>query len=181
MITKRDQDILNFIQDFHIATSNQIHRLFFSLTSPRYTRRRLKYLVDEGHIKRARSTIDNSYAYYTERKPQQLHHDLIRAELYTHIQREYTLLEWTNEAPVDNIRPDALCYIDSHGIIFPVLIEVHLSNSFNFDKYKIDFLPIFGIMPRVVVCTDRNISIPRTNVKFRIVNFDMTGLDRILK
>ena len=169
MITCRDQDIINFLEDFHIATSSQLHRLFYNLTSPRYTRKRLHYLCDCGHIKRARSTIDNSYAYYTDRKPAQLHHDLIRTELYTSIKSKYDLLNWHNEATVGHIRPDALCYINHSGIVFPVLVEVHLSNKFDFDKYKMDFRPILGTQPRVIICTDREVKLPVSAIKFKLV------------
>lgn len=181
MITCRDQDILNFLQDFHIATVNQIHKLFFKFASPRYTRKRLKYLTDSGIIKRARSLIDNSYAYYIDKKPQQIHHDLIRSELYMNIKNNYEILLWSNEAPVSNIRPDALCYIKHSGIVFPVMVEVHLSNKFDFDKYKQDFKPIFGIVPRVIICTDRQTKPPVLPVKFKIVGLDMSGLDTLLK
>ena len=182
MITCRDQDILNFLQEFHIGTSNQIHRLYFHLTSPRYTRKRLWYLVDCGLIKRARSTIDNSYAYYVNKKPVQLHHDLIRAEIYSHIKAKYDLLEWHNEAPVGNIRPDALCYIQHSGIVFPLIIEVHLNNKFDFDKYKnLDFKALFGVVPKVIICTDREVKLPLLPIKFKIVGLDMSGLDTLLK
>jgi hypothetical protein len=181
MITKKDQDVLNFLTDFHIGTCNQIHKLFYNLTSIQYTRKRLKYLYDNDYIKRARSTIDNSYAYYIDRKPVQLHHDLIRAELYANIKSRYDLLEWTNEAPVSNIRPDALAYVKHVGIVFPLMIEIHLSNGFNFDKYKIDFKPIFGTNPRVIICTDREVKPPVYAVKFKIVGLDMSNLDSLLK
>lgn len=181
MITKRDQDILNFLQDFHITTSNQIHSLFYNLVSSRYTRKRLKYLTDEGLIKRTRSTIDNSYAYYIDRKPVQLHHDLIRAELYTAIKKRFDLLEWNNEVPVSHIRPDALAYINHCGIVFPIMIEIHLNNKFDFDKYKMDFKPIFGITPKVIICTDRQVSMPLTGIKFKIIGLDMKGLESLLK
>lgn len=181
MITKRDQDILNFLQDFHIATSAQLHRLFFPTASPRYSRKRLRYLADCGYIKRARSTIDNSHAYYVDKKPVQMHHDLIRAELYTAIRSRFDLLEWNNEAPVSHIRPDALAYIKSAGIVFPIMVEVHLNNKFDFDKYKMDFRPIFGISPRVIICTDREVKPPVSTVKFKLVGLDMSGLDTLLK
>jgi len=176
MITRRDQDILNAIETFHVLTVSQIHRLFFHLVSPRYTRRRLKYLADQGYIKRTRSTIDNSYAYYIDKKSllQQIHHDLIRAELYVTLKQRYDVLEWHNEYTIDHIRPDALAYI-KHGTVHPVLVEVHLSNQFNFDKYKMDFMPIFGVKPTIIICTDRHINIPSTQ-KFRIVGIDYTGV-----
>lgn len=184
MITKRDQDILNFIEEFHAATSSQINRLFFANTSYRYGLKRLHYLYSQGFIHRRRSTINNDYAYYINNKSllQQLHHDLIRAELYSHINNTFKVLQWNNEAPVSSIRPDALCYIENHGIVFPVLVEVHLNNKFNFDKYKgIDFVNLFGVPPRVLICTDRKVTIQSMQgIKFKVIGFDMAGLDSIL-
>jgi hypothetical protein len=188
MITKRDQDIYNFIEDFHAATASQLHALFFNNTSYRYSRKRLQYLSEEGFIKRTRSTINNDYAYYIKKYSllQQLHHDLIRTELYTHLKQRYYLLEWNNEMTIANIRPDALTYINDHGIVFPVFVEIHLNNKFNFDKYKEliknnDLRAMFGIMPRVVICTDRQVTVPNIGIKFKVVGLDMSGLDSIFK
>lgn len=189
MITKRDQDILNFIEEFHIATSSQIQKLFFKNTSYRYSRKRLQYLFNQGFIKRTRSTINNDYAYYIGKKQsllQQVHHDLIRAELYVALINTYEILEWNNEMVIENIRPDALTYIRNHGIVFPVFIEVHLSNRFDFDKYK-DFIrdndlrAVFGITPRVIICTDRQVTIPNIGIKFKVVGLDMSGVDTLFK
>jgi hypothetical protein len=187
MITKRDQDIINFLEDFHIATSNQIHKLFFSNISIRYSRTRLDYLQKEGYIKRTKSTIDNCFAYYINKKPSQIHHDLIRSELYSHIKKQYTVLEWNNEQTIVNIRPDALCFINDHDIVFPVLIEIHLNNKFNFDKYSDliknnDIKAIFGIMPKVLICTDREMTIKQNiGLKFKLIDLNMNGLESILK
>jgi hypothetical protein len=181
MITKRDQDILNFLEEFHIATSGQLHKLFFPKTSYQYSSGRLLYLSEQGHIKRTQNTIGNGYAYYADRKPVQLHHDLIRSEVYTSIKTKYNVLDWQNEAPVEHIRPDALTYINHSGIVFPVLIEIHLSNGFDFDKYKMDFIPIFGTNPRVVICTDRELKLPQLAIKFKLVGLDMSGIDTLFK
>lgn len=79
-----------------------------------------------------------------------------------------------------------MAFIDDHGIEFPVFIEVHLSNKFDFDKYenlikKTDLRALFGIMPRVVICTDRHVTVPKINLKFVIVGIDMQGLDSLFK
>lgn len=186
LITKRDQDIINLLDDFHIATTNQIHRLFFQNTSYRYTTKRLEYLFNQNYIKRTKSTIDNCFAYYTDKKPIQIHHDLIRSEIYSRIKIKYDLLEWSNEFTIESIRPDALCYIKDNGIIFPLLVEVHLSNKFNFDKYLYliknnDLKQIFGLMPRVLIVTDRDIKIPSMGIKFKVVDLDMKGLDSLFR
>ena len=186
MITKRDQDIINFLDDFHIATSEQIHKLFFPGIAVRSRNARLKYLLDTGFIKMTRSTIDNSYAYYVGKKPYQIHHDLIRTELYTHLKGKYNVLEWHNEYTIGNIRSDAYCYIRHNGIPYPVFVEIHLHNKFNFDKYKIlcdtmDLKAVFSIVPRVIICTDRSITIPNMPIKFKVVDIEMKDLDSIFE
>jgi hypothetical protein len=61
MITKRDQDVLNFLEDFHIATSGQIQGLFFPDTY-RYCMKKLSDLCEEGFLRHTISTINNCRA-----------------------------------------------------------------------------------------------------------------------
>jgi hypothetical protein len=195
VVTSRDQDIFNFLEEFHIASANQIQKLFFNNKTKRYSRLRLEYLYNQGHLKRTRSTVDNCYAYYLEKKPVQIHHDLVRSELFVNLKNRYTILDWSNESPVVNIRPDAVAYfqnnsfayIKDHGIEFPVFIEIHLNNKFNFDKYqelikKVDLRSIFdNKMPRVIICTDRQVTVPNIGIKFKVVGINMKGIESIFK
>lgn len=177
MITQRDQDILNFLEEFHAATTSQLQRLFFHGTSYRYSCKRLQCLYEQGFLKRMRSTISNEYAYYLKKSSmlQQIHHDLIRTELYVSIKEQYKLLEWNNEMPISNIRPDALAYIE-YGL--PLMIEIHLSNRFNFEKYKQNFIPLFGIQPRIIIVSDKKINPPDS--RYRIIKTNMQGVGKIL-
>jgi hypothetical protein len=192
IISTNDQNVLNFISDFHIATSGQIYQLFFP-GKYRYCMKRLKTMQDEGFIKRTNSTIDNCYAYYIDKKPCQIHHDLIRAELFTALNKRFKVVSWENEEPIKNIRPDATAfvhsaftYINDHDAVFPIFIEIHLNNKFNFDKYK-EFLKttnlreMYGGMPRVLICTDRTLKLPQLGIKFKLVGLDMSGLENIFK
>jgi hypothetical protein len=181
MITRRDQDIFNFIEDFHVATCSQIQQLFFPRISKRYAQKRMQYLYDQGFLKRTRSTINNDYAYYIEKKSllQQVHHDLIRAELYVQMHERYDVLEWHNEFAIDHIRPDALTYIKHKGVVYPVLIEIHLSKQFNFEKYRIDLVSLFGVRPTVLICTDRQVTIQPVGQKFKVIGLDMVGLNTL--
>jgi hypothetical protein len=194
MITQNDQSMFNFVDDFHAATTSQLRRLFFKKSSYQYTCKRIKYLADNGYIKQTKSTLDNGYAYYNGTKPVQLHHDLIRAELFVSLKDKYKVLAWNNEEKVKNIRPDATAYvnnsaftyIDDHGIVFPVFIEIHLNNHFNFDKYKelirtTNLKELYGIMPRVIICTDRQVTVPNIGIKFKVIGLDMSGLDTLFK
>ncbi len=188
MITKRDQDVFNFIEKFKAATTGQINQLFFSETSDRYCRKRLQYLYEQGYLKRIRSTISNDYAYYIKKKSylQQIHHDLLRTQVYVTLKGLYKIIDWNNEMSIESIRPEAVAYIEDHKIIYPVFVEVHLSNSFNFNKYKdllnsVDLKALFGLMPRVIICTDRKVLVPNIGLKFKVIGFDMTGLETLFK
>ncbi len=186
MITKREQDVICLLEDFHVATTNQIYNLIYPKTCLRYAQSRLSFLKKQEIIKQIRSTIDNCNAYYINKKPVQIHHDLIRTELYTNMNKLYTVLEWHNECSIVNIRPDALAYIKDNGIVFPIFVEIHLSNKFNFDKYSEliktnDLITMFGSIPRVIICTDRNITIPNMKIRFRKVDINMRGLNCIFK
>ncbi|EPR12349.1 hypothetical protein [Ruminiclostridium papyrosolvens] len=188
MITKRDQTVLNFIEDFHIATAKQIYQIFFNKTSYRYCNNRLLYLYNQGFIKRSRSTIDNGFAYYINKKPIQVHHDLIRSGIYVLLNQHYSVEAWQNEYIIENIRPDAFCLVNDHDIVFPCFIEVHLNNKFNFEKYQAliknaDLKAIFKLMPRVVIVTDRDIVAPTNiGIKFKIVNYETTtGIDNLFR
>ncbi len=195
MITKRDQDIYNFLDrkenggmGFHHASTSQLNRLFFPGTSDRYCRKRLQYLYECGYLKRTRSTLGNDYAYFIEKKSllQQVHHDLIRTEIYAAIQSRFKILEWHNEFSIEHIRSDAFCYISNGGIGYPIFIEIHLNNNFNFDKYKEfakqDLKAIFGVLPRVIICTDRQVTITQNSgIKYRVIDFTMKGLESLFK
>lgn len=186
MITKKDQDLYNFLEDFHIADSKHLKQIFFENKSNQYACGRLKYLSDQGFIKRTKSTISNGYAYFTSKKPEQIHHDLLRVKIFTTLRRLYTISEWGNEVTIGNIRPDAVAFINNNNIAFPVLAEVHLSNRFNFDKYiefvkSNDIKSMFGVAPRVLIFTDRKVTIPNIGIKFKVIKLDMSGLDTLFK
>jgi hypothetical protein len=193
MILKREQNSFNFLEEFHIATTSQIRRLFYYNTSDRYCRQRLYDLYRQGFLKRTRSTTSNEYAYYLDKRPGQIHHDLIRVELYINLRQRYNVLDWQNESPVGHTRPDALAlvgsdfaFVEDNGIIFPIFVEIHLNNKFNFDKYKqllkdIDLRGLYKVMPRVIICTDQQVTVPNIGIKFKTVGFDMKGLDSIFK
>lgn len=183
MIMPRDQTALNLLDDFHCATTAQIHRLIFPKTSYRFAASRIKYLYDAEYIKRTNSTIDKGYAYYTDKKPIQLHHNLIRTELYSHMMGKYNIAGWKNEHTIEGVRPDAICFVEHSGIEFPIFIEIHITSKFDFEKYKDkDFKLLGPVIPRCIICTDRQVTAPSyKNVKFKVVGIDMAGLDSILK
>lgn len=186
MIMRNDQNIYNFLEDFRYATTSQIEALFFKNKSKRYCQKRLQYLTQQGFIKRCKSTINNDFAYYIDKKSYlpQVHHDLIRTEIFIHMNEKYKVVSWSNEKTIEHIRPDAIAFIEDHKMEFPVFIEIHLSNRFDFDKYKgKDFRPLFGMQPRVLICTDRHITPPNMSLlKFKVINFNnMVGLDSLFK
>jgi hypothetical protein len=186
MLMVRDQNLFDSLIEFHIMTTSQIHKLYYSNTCLRTAQRRLSVLHERGYLKRILSTISNEHAYYLDKRPVQIHHDLIRSELYANMKTKFKVLEWGNEVTIENIRPDALVYVEDHGIPFPLFVEIHLNNKFNFDKYREltkshDLRALFGILPRIIICTDRELTIQNVGLKVKIIDLSMKGLDNLFK
>ena len=74
MITKRDLKVLNFIDEFKVATTSTIQELYYP--SLRVAQIRLKKLCENNDLKRERYHFTQEYIYYFNKTKQQ-RHDLI--------------------------------------------------------------------------------------------------------
>ena len=83
MLTERDINIVNFIHEVGLATTQQICDLFFKDVSKTVLSRRLNHLVNYSYLKRIRvKELNNSYMYYIDSKPKHLVHELIGTSFY---------------------------------------------------------------------------------------------------
>ena len=80
LLTKRDDEIRDFLKEVSIADTSTINTLFFN-GSIRSCQRRLKQLTEYKFIKRLdRVYLNQEYLYYVNKIPQQLDHKLIFAQ-----------------------------------------------------------------------------------------------------
>ena len=77
LLTKRDDEIRDFLKEVSIADTSTINTLFFN-ESIRSCQRRLKQLTEYKFIKRMdRIYLNQEYLYYVNKIPTQLEHKLI--------------------------------------------------------------------------------------------------------
>lgn len=184
MLTDRDNAVISFLDDFEVATTSQLHNMFFSNVSLRYCQVRLNKLVEYKELKRVRTHIDQEYLYCVD-IPKQLKHFFIRTNLYFECLKYYTVDQWVNRLQIGKVMPDGYCQLVDHNICFGLFIEVHRSNNiFNQTKYENLYLSglwkeRFNSFPRVLVVTDKNIKLAPSKIKFRVIDINFNGLDKI--
>ena len=83
ILTERDMNIINFIHEVELATTQNINDLFFKDVSKTVLSRRLNHLVNYSYLKRTRiKELNNTYMYYINNKPKHLVHELIGTTFY---------------------------------------------------------------------------------------------------
>ena len=164
----RDKRVVDLVRSSGVITREQIQKAIFGEVHINVPIRRLKFLVENKHIKRDFYNIEghtNSYVYYVGKKPSKrtLSHNLMIAEF---IARVYTLsevVEANANYRIGNIISD--CYIKykgSDGRVRHLFLEVQLSNRVIdcTEKYNdikniiLDEKPRWKTIPRLIVITD---------------------------
>lgn len=177
MITDRDYKVIDFLNDYKIATTSTLEHFFYP--SKRVAQRRLKALVDEKYIKKSRDSINQDYYYYLK-KPKQLKHSLLITEFYREFSKCYKIEHFQVQKKIDNLIPDAtIGYIDSN-INKVVFLEVEISNNgFNYQKYKqFNYKKYFNVMPNVFIITRQQIKQDK-NINFIQIRDVKTDLKSI--
>lgn len=134
MITKRDLEVVDFLNYYKIASTTTIQKALFP--SRRVCQRRLKELYDNKKIKRMRNDINAEYIYYVK-LPKQWKHSLMVTDFFGDIISKYAVTKFIIEPDMKTMRPDAFfSYQDTKGNHIAFL-EVELSHKgFDYAKYE---------------------------------------------
>lgn len=179
---QRDREIIAFLEQFKVATTEAIAELFFP--SLRMAQRRLSRLVDYGVLKREREHFTFQYVYYIE-KPKQLHHRLVLTEFYKEIKRlGIEVVKFENEFTFfDGIRPDGFIAYKYNNKNYIAYIETELSNKPNISKYEElyksdkwkEVLPVF---PSIIWITDHKVA--KTELNIICIKKDLSNIKEIV-
>lgn len=184
MLSSRDNAIKEFLEDFEIANTGHIKQLFFKDVSLRACQERLKKLAQYKMLKRFREHTDQEYLYCVE-VPRQKEHFYIRTQLYFECMKYYEIDQWTNRTQIGNVIPDAYIQLIDHEMCFGLFVEIHRSNNtFNQAKYESLYLSglwreKFNSFPRVLIVTDKKVTLQPSKIKYRIVDTQFNGLNKI--
>ena len=124
MLTTRDKKILRWLEIYHAATLKQISVIFFDGCYDS-CRRRLKQLVEAGHLKTYNISYSKEKAFYFDKKLSE--HDLIRynlikrlIELKCKIKKVETSVSLLNGL----VKPDMYLEFVYNNKLYFVLVEV---------------------------------------------------------
>jgi hypothetical protein len=147
---ERDKKIVQLISESGPYTRDQIHALFFAdHKTPAKAVQRLTKLYKDKKLKRARTGLDEQYAYFTGRRNQKMEHAVLVNWVYVSLVtqrkswfkiqafvREY-FQEWGEK---NRLVSDALLVLKNTAkeVLQPYFVEVDRADSNNqFDKVKL--------------------------------------------
>ncbi|NLY46814.1 MAG: hypothetical protein GX053_12635 [Tissierella sp.] len=179
-ITERDRKVLDFIENFKIATTDTIQELFYP--SLKVAQRRLKLLHDNKYIKRDREHFTSQFYYYI-RKPKQLKHSLLLTDFYRELNKTSSIELFKNEFIIEDLRSDGFVAYELKGKKDIAFVEVEISNKgFDIEKYErlyksMKWRKLFPKFPTIIAITDK--PLPSTRLKVIQVNEDMSNLKEV--
>lgn len=191
VLTKRDRDILEFVDKFGAATTSQIQRGCFKgikdISAHKKAQARLTALYKTKHIKRDRAHLNTEYVYY-HKKTKLLAHQTLLVDVYLSLLKHPgSIKEFTPEIVLGDIRPDAKVLFDDGWYLHLFLVEIHMAtNKFGQEKYETflrtrAYKRYFEVFPKVLVVSDREIKFQESRIPFVRIPFNMDGIDRILR
>lgn len=181
MLTTRDFDVIDFVKEFRVADTDIISDLFFP--SLQMCQRRLKIIVDNNKLHRARDSINQKYIYY-QKVPKQLNHSLLVTKFYHKLNTLSDVPKFKVEPIYDNIRPDAAFVYLSNGTYKVGLLEVELSNKgFDWNKYirfcSNDNYKQFMTLPPTIFIVSNKVKPISVPFDYRILDINLSCLSVI--
>lgn len=176
VITDRDKEIIQFLKDFKVASTNTISDLFFN-SSLRPCQRRLKYLYEHGYINSYQENVITEKIHYVKRKPTNLQHALILSEFMSKLKiNNIEVIKYKVPYKFENIIADAFIAIRINNKNLIYFVEVENTKQFDLEKYEKlyysrSWKDIFPVFPGIIVITDKKVN--RNNI-FNIIKI---GLD----
>lgn len=137
IITKRDKNVLRFIENHKAITVKQAEKIFYK--NNEVSRRRLKYMEENNVLKSYDYKVNRKErAYYSQKKLSS--HDLLVLDFYSElIASGSKILNFIKQPRYlnDLIRPDALIQFEYKSNIYLQLIEVDLTHYTSNDKMQL--------------------------------------------
>lgn len=185
LLTKRDDDIRDFLKEVSIADTSTINALFFN-NSTRSCQRRLKQLTEYKYIKRLdRVYLNQEYLYYVSKVPQQLDHKLIFSQFLGKLKGlGAEIIKYRATFKVAGIIPDGFVAFAINGRTYITLVEIERTKDFNIDKYldvinTSEFKRTFPVTPIITVISNKHIN-PNKNLDIVNVKLDFSDIENIL-
>lgn len=185
ILTDRDKQIIEFLNDFKCATTTTISNMFFN-GSLRPTQRRLKHLREHGYIKSYQANILSENIHYIKKRPSQLQHSLILSSFISElVKADIEILKYKVSYKLENIIADCFLAVRHKDKNYIYFVECENTKSFNLSKYEELYFnrawkEIFPIFPSIIVISDR--AVKKSN-SFNVIDIklDFRDMDNLLR
>lgn len=182
VITDRDKEIKEFLEDVEVADTKTIHEVFFNGTCIRNCQKRLKQLTNIRFIKSYRENTISQNIYYAKNKPKNWKHKIVFSQLLGVLhQQGIEVLKYRTPFVIDTgankVISDGLIITRINEQVDIFFIEVELTKKPNYKKYEDlyysrKYLDKFPIMPTILVVTDK-----RINTNHKVLNIKSSKLN----
>lgn len=154
MLTTRDNDVVEFLNEYKIASTDTISEILFPSLSA--CQKRLKVLSDNQKVFRMRDSINQQYLYYTK-KPKQLKHSLLVTDFYRELSKRAYVRSFIIERQFDYIRPDSVFAYNGYLAFLEVEISHKGLDIVKYERFKnsLDYKKFFPVFPKIFVVTDK--------------------------
>ena len=175
LLTDRDQQILDFLNDYKCASTSTLANIFFK-GSKRPCSRRLQQLREHGFIKSSQEFVCLEQIHYTNKKPTQLKHSTILTNFIGMLYKsDIEILKDKVEFKIDNIRSDLLLVCNVNGKTKIYFVEVCNTKKFDVKKYiklkeSNNWRKIFPVFPQILVISNKPVDY---NSKLDIIELDL--------
>jgi len=191
MITKRDKQIIKFVEVNGSITINQCAKMFFRDNKEAYdqARKRLRIIYKGDFLKRYRKDIKSEVVYFIDKKLKI--HDLKLMDVFAELGK-YELVMFQKEYKISidkslNYRVDAYAIIKVDGKYIPLMIEIdytHFTNSkkirhliFHYkliNKLKLTFIVVKldQLREEIIVVPDKN--------KYFVLPWGLAGIENVV-
>lgn len=179
MMTTRDFNVVDFVKKFKVADTGIIKDLYYP--SIRVCQRRMKDIVNKGHLNAARERCNSSYLYFAKQLPQQLKHYYYIAKFYAELSKICEIKKFNIEVTYGNLRADGAFVYVHNGLQKVGLLEVELSNKgFDWGKYNRfisndNYKSFMTVKPLIFILSDA-VNPKKCNFDYKIINLDFNNL-----
>lgn len=170
ILQERDKQIIDFLEKFHVGKPSQLMRIILDRegkTNRFILQRRLKTLVDNGHIKRFRDNCNSEFIYTLKKDTKNTNHYLMLVDFYLSLKDNVTKIDsFDIEKMVAGVIPDVYCHVWRNHIEQWFFVEIHRSNNPIIDvqnkyiavynQYKQEGFKYF---PRIIIVTDKDVKV----------------------
>lgn len=185
VLTERDEEIIQFLKDFKVATTTTISQIYFN-SSIRPCQRRLKYLAEHGYIKSHQENVITEKIHYVKRKPINLKHALILSQFIAQLKiNNIEILKYKVPYKISDVIADAFIAMRVNNQNYIYFVEVENTKKFDLNKYEKlyysrSWKEMFPVFPSIIVITDKKINM---NEKLNIIDIklDLSNLKEKIK